>query len=104
MAGGALALTARRSPARSLRDQAPSNITIISAGEGEIPGWGRGIASGPLTSDALLEAIHRQGGRGFLHFFDAAAPIVTAENLYDMDYAFSRPALRKGTADYINCP
>ena len=35
------------------------------------------VATGPLTSDALFEAIHARVGGEFLHFFDAAAPIVT---------------------------
>ncbi len=61
------------------------------------------IASGPLTSDTLFEAIHAKVGSDFLHFYDAAAPIVTAESI-DMDSAYEASRYGKGTADYINCP
>ncbi len=61
------------------------------------------IASGPLTSDALAEKISALCGEG-LHFFDAAAPIVTAESI-DMDCAFTASRYDKGGDDaYINCP
>ncbi len=57
---------------------------------------------GPLTSDALFEEIHRLVGGEFLHFYDAAAPIVTAESI-DMEQAWFASRYDKGTADYINC-
>lgn len=61
------------------------------------------IASGPLTSDLLYENIRNFLGDGYLHFFDAAAPIVTAESI-DMKKAYRASRYGKGTADYINCP
>jgi len=61
------------------------------------------IASGPLTSDALSEEIVRFFGENSLHFFDAAAPIVTADSI-DMEKAFFASRYDKGTPDYINCP
>jgi len=61
------------------------------------------IASGPLTSDKLYENIRSFLGDGYLHFFDAAAPIVTMESI-DMSKAFRASRYGKGTADYINCP
>ena len=61
------------------------------------------IASGPLTSDKLYEKIREFLGEGYLHFFDAAAPIVTAESI-DMQKAYKASRYGKGTADYINCP
>ena len=62
------------------------------------------IASGPLTSGALAEEIARlTGGSDYLHFFDAAAPLVTRESI-DMDNAFFAARYERGTADYINCP
>jgi methylenetetrahydrofolate--tRNA-(uracil-5-)-methyltransferase len=61
------------------------------------------IATGPLTSDTLADEIGRYVGRDFLHFFDAAAPIVTAESI-NMDKAYKGARYNKGTDDYINCP
>lgn len=61
------------------------------------------VATGPLTSDAFAEKIISRCG-GSLHFFDAAAPIVTAESI-DMDCAFTASRYDKGGDDaYINCP
>lgn len=61
------------------------------------------IATGPLTSDTLAKAIEARFGDS-LSFFDAAAPIVTAESV-DMDYAFTASRYdRGGDDDYINCP
>lgn len=61
------------------------------------------VATGPLTSDALAEKIREFFGTESLYFFDAAAPIVTAESI-DMTKAFFASRYGKGTADYINCP
>ncbi|MBR2976820.1 MAG: methylenetetrahydrofolate--tRNA-(uracil(54)-C(5))-methyltransferase (FADH(2)-oxidizing) TrmFO, partial [Oscillospiraceae bacterium] len=59
---------------------------------------------GPLTSDALAEAIHAWfGGEEDLHFFDAAAPLVTAESI-DMESAWFASRYDIGTPDYLNCP
>lgn len=61
------------------------------------------VASGPLTSDALFADIKKLLQADYLHFFDAAAPIVTADSLdYDKVYRASR--YNKGGADYLNCP
>ncbi len=60
------------------------------------------IATGPLTSDALSADILRVSG-GALHFYDASAPIVSAESI-DMNNAFTGDRYGKGTGDYINCP
>lgn len=62
------------------------------------------IASGPLTGGALYESIRDFfGDEEYLHFFDAAAPIVTAESI-NMDKAYKKARYDKGSADYINCP
>jgi len=61
------------------------------------------IASGPLTSDALSENIGEFLGNEYLHFFDAAAPIVTFDSI-NMDTAFFASRYDKGTPDYVNCP
>ncbi len=61
------------------------------------------IATGPLTADILAENIKAEFG-GALSFFDAAAPIVTAQSI-DFNYAFYASRYGKGNADdYINCP
>lgn len=60
------------------------------------------VAAGPLASDALAKTIADTFGEG-LSFFDAAAPIVTAESV-DMTKAYLASRYDKGTPDYINCP
>jgi len=62
------------------------------------------IAAGPLASDALVRAIlDRYPNSGTLHFFDAAAPLVSFDSV-DMDHAWFASRYDKGTADYVNCP
>lgn len=60
------------------------------------------VATGPLTSPPLAEAIRRVTGRDFLHFFDAAAPIVSAHSV-DLSHAFWASRYGMGE-DYLNCP
>ena len=61
------------------------------------------VAAGPLVSDALSKELEKLAG-GFLSFYDAAAPIVTAESI-DMNSAFYASRYdRGGDTDYINCP
>lgn len=60
-------------------------------------------ATGPLTDDTLIPAFKQIFGDKFLYFFDAVAPIVTAESI-DYDSAFSASRYGKGDADYLNCP
>ena len=60
------------------------------------------IATGPLTTDALADSILKKTGQETLHFFDAAAPIVTGESV-DMDKAFWASRYERGK-DYLNCP
>ena len=62
------------------------------------------IASGPLTSDALAERLQALlGDDSALHFYDAAAPLVSAESI-DMEKAWMGSRYDRGTADYVNCP
>ena len=61
------------------------------------------IATGPLTSHGLSKSIIELTGDSGLSFYDAAAPIVTAESI-DFDKVFKAARYDKGTADYINCP
>lgn len=61
------------------------------------------IATGPLTDSALAENVIDLCGRETLSFYDAAAPIVTADSV-DMSKAFAAARYGKGDDDYINCP
>lgn len=78
-------------------------IEVIHDEVTEIPEDGITIvATGPLTSGKLADAISEICG-GFLSFFDAAAPIVSADSL-DMSKCFRQSRYDKGDDDYINCP
>ena len=103
-AGGALAVD-REAFAAAVTEKIRNhpNIEVVYGEVTEIPEGRVVIASGPLTSDTLFDAIHARVGGDFLHFYDAAAPIVTAESI-DMDSAYEASRYGKGTADYINCP
>lgn len=61
------------------------------------------IATGPLTSEPMAEYIEKTLGCEGLHFFDAAAPIVSADSL-NMDVVYAASRYDKGDADYLNCP
>ncbi|MGN0802955.1 MAG: methylenetetrahydrofolate--tRNA-(uracil(54)-C(5))-methyltransferase (FADH(2)-oxidizing) TrmFO [Candidatus Faecivicinus sp.] len=78
-------------------------VTVENAVVDEIPDTPAIIATGPLTDPALTAAIEKLPGAKSLHFFDAAAPIVTAESL-DMDKVFRQSRYDRGGSDYLNCP
>ena len=78
------------------------NITVVEGEVTRVPEGPVIVATGPLTSDALSEAIGEYFGTGNLHFFDAAAPLVTAESV-DMEKAWWQSRYDRGTPDYINC-
>lgn len=105
-AGGALAVD-REGFAQAITSKIQGHplITVVAGEVTEIPQEGEVIvATGPLTSDALAQHIaQRYPAEGYLHFYDAAAPLVTAESV-DMDNAFFASRYDKGTPDYINCP
>jgi len=102
-AGGCLAVD-RGGFAKMVTEKIRShpNITVISREVTEVPQGPVIIATGPLTSDALSKDIGRYFGSDYLHFFDAAAPLVTAESI-DMDLAWWQSRYDRGTPDYINC-
>lgn len=105
-AGGALAVD-RLLFSQIITDKIKSdeNITVIEREMSELPTDVDGvvICAGPLASDALSETIRSLCGDG-LSFYDAAAPIVSAESI-DMSCAFTQSRYdRGGEADYINCP
>ena len=104
-AGGALAVD-RDGFAKLVteRIQNHPNITVKYGEVTDIPEGEVVIASGPLTSDAMAERLQKLLGEDTaLHFFDAAAPLVSAESV-DMDKAWFGSRYDKGTADYVNCP
>ena len=78
------------------------NISITAEEVTKVPEGPVIIATGPLTSDALSQAIGDYFGTDYLHFFDAAAPLVTAESI-NMDLAWWQSRYDRGTPDYINC-
>ena len=79
------------------------NIRVIPGEVTQVPEGPVIIATGPLTSDALSDAIAAYFGQTeYLHFFDAAAPLVTAESV-DMGLAWWQSRYDRGNADYINC-
>jgi len=77
------------------------NIEVISEEAVNFPENNAVIATGPLTSEAFAEEIKSKCG-GFLSFYDAAAPIITAESI-DMARVFPASRYGKGEADYLNC-
>ena len=102
-AGGALAVDRVLFSAR-ITDTLKNHplVTFESRVVDEIPEAPAIIATGPLTDPALTDAIARLPGAQALHFFDAAAPIVTAESL-DMSRVFRASRYGRGS-DYLNCP
>jgi len=60
------------------------------------------IATGPLTTPEMCETLKNLLGENFFYFYDAAAPIVSAESI-DMNKAFFASRYNKGDADYLNC-
>lgn len=104
-AGGALAVD-REGFSRLVTERIRNHplITVVEGEVTDIPAEGQVIvASGPLTSDALAQAIAGMFPESeYLNFFDAAAPLVTFESI-DMEQAWFASRYDKGTADYINC-
>ena len=103
-AGGALAVDRDKfSALMTAKIEADENITLIREEVKKIPEGNVIIAAGPLASDAISEEI-RKICPGCLSFFDAAAPIVTAESI-NTEKAFLQSRYDRGEPDdYINCP
>ena len=104
-AGGALAVDRELFSALVTENiKACENITVINQEVTELPEADAVIiAAGPLASEGLSETIGKMCGQS-LSFFDAAAPIVSADSI-DMEYAFTQSRYdRGGEDDYINCP
>ncbi|MEA4999152.1 MAG: methylenetetrahydrofolate--tRNA-(uracil(54)-C(5))-methyltransferase (FADH(2)-oxidizing) TrmFO [Candidatus Limiplasma sp.] len=102
-AGGALAVDREGfSRAVDAAIRSHEHITVVEQEVTQIPEGDVIIATGPLTSDALSDAILKLDGLSTLHFYDAAAPIVTADSL-DRDKVFEMSRYDRGS-DYLNCP
>ena len=104
-AGGALAVD-REEFSKGITDELESmdnvniireEVTDIDAGEYNI------IATGPLTSDSLSQAIRSLTKSEYMYFYDAAAPIVTYESI-DKTKVFKASRYGKGEEAYLNCP
>ncbi|NLZ45003.1 MAG: methylenetetrahydrofolate--tRNA-(uracil(54)-C(5))-methyltransferase (FADH(2)-oxidizing) TrmFO [Clostridia bacterium] len=104
-AGGALAVD---------RERFAAGVTAAVTGHPRIevvrrevtaipPGQPAVVATGPLTSPAFSQWLREILGRDYLYFYDAAAPVVTAESL-DFPKIFAASRYGKGEADYLNCP
>lgn len=103
-AGGALAVD-RHTFSERVTEKLKSHplITVIEKEVESIPEGITVIATGPLTSDALSNALKEFTGEDYFYFFDAAAPIVEKDSI-DMSKAFIASRYDKGEAAYINCP
>ena len=102
-AGGALAVDRKAFSDEVTRIvKSHPNIKVISEEVTEFPEKNAIICTGPLTSDAFAEKIREKCGN-YLSFYDAAAPIVTAESI-DFTVAFEQSRYDKADADYVNCP
>ncbi len=104
-AGGALAVD-RHGFAALVTERVRShpNITVVEGEVTDVPDGEVVVASGPLTSDALADRLQALlGTDSALHFYDAAAPLVSAGSV-DMELAWFGSRYDKGTADYVNCP
>lgn len=80
-----------------------SNIEVIDEEVTSIPEGPCVIATGPLSSQGMVDAIGTIIDHKYCYFYDAAAPIVTADSI-DMSIAYKKSRYDKGSADYINCP
>ncbi len=106
-AGGALAVD-REVFSKHVTDAIEQHplITVIRQEMTQIPDGPTIIATGPLTSPSLAHEISQLSGREYLYFYDALAPIVTADSI-DMSIAFRASRYDRGeesVGDYINCP
>lgn len=103
-AGGALAVD-RHQFAKQLTETLTQHplVEIIREEISAIPEGPVIIATGPLTSAPLGEALQRFTGAGYFYFYDAAAPIVTGESL-DFETVFPASRYAKGDGEYLNCP
>lgn len=103
-AGGALAVD-RDSFSETVTERVKNhpNVTVVTEEITEIPEGITVIATGPLTSQPLSEAIKAFNGSDGFYFYDAAAPIIDKSTI-DMDKVYLKSRYDKGEAAYLNCP
>ncbi|WP_115714993.1 methylenetetrahydrofolate--tRNA-(uracil(54)-C(5))-methyltransferase (FADH(2)-oxidizing) TrmFO [Amedibacterium intestinale] len=103
-AGSALAVD-RKNFSKAITDTLCSHplVEVVHEEICEIPEGPVIIASGPLTSDSLSQAIQRLTKEEYFHFYDAAAPIIEKDSI-DFTKAYIKSRYDKGEAAYINCP
>lgn len=103
-AGGALAVDRHDFAARvTEKVKNHKNVTVFQAEVSEIPEGPTIIATGPLTSSSLSDALKSLTGEEYLYFYDAAAPIIETDSI-DMDKVYLKSRYDKGEAAYLNCP
>jgi methylenetetrahydrofolate--tRNA-(uracil-5-)-methyltransferase len=104
-AGGALAVDRLEfSEMVTHKVQGHPNITVVRGEVHQIPpGEITVIATGPLTSPVFADSIRRLTGEEYFYFYDAAAPIVSADTI-DMQKVYRSSRYDRGEADYLNCP
>ena len=103
-AGSALAVD-RKNFSKAITDTLCSHplVEVVHEEICEIPEGPVIIASGPLTSDSLSQAIQRLTKEEYFHFYDAAAPIIEKDSI-DFTKAYVKSRYDKGEAAYIHCP
>lgn len=103
-AGSALAVD-RKNFSKAITDTLCSHplVEVVHEEICEIPEGPVIIASGPLASDSLSQAIQRLTKEEYFHFYDAAAPIIEKDSI-DFTKAYVKSRYDKGEAAYINCP
>jgi methylenetetrahydrofolate--tRNA-(uracil-5-)-methyltransferase len=103
-AGGALAVD-RHEFAGLVTERVKNhpNVEVITEEVTEIPVGPTIIATGPLTSDNLSQALNSLTGEEYLYFYDAAAPIIEVDSI-NMDKVYLKSRYDKGEAAYLNCP
>jgi methylenetetrahydrofolate--tRNA-(uracil-5-)-methyltransferase len=103
-AGGALAVDRERFAAEvTRRVEAHPRIRLVREEVTALPKGPAVVATGPLTSRALADALTALTGQEHLYFYDALAPIVSADSI-DFSVAFRASRYGKGNGDYVNCP
>jgi len=103
-AGGALAVD-RDTFSQEITDQITnlSNVEVINEEITTIPDGITVVATGPLTAASLAKSIQAFNEEDDLHFFDAAAPILTKDSI-DLDKVYLKSRYDRGEAAYLNCP
>ncbi|AVK63063.1 methylenetetrahydrofolate--tRNA-(uracil(54)-C(5))-methyltransferase (FADH(2)-oxidizing) TrmFO [Lactobacillus sp. CBA3606] len=103
-AGGALAVD-RDTFSQAITDKLTKlpNVEVINEEVTSLPAGITVVATGPLTAATLAQSIQSFNEEDDLHFFDAAAPILTKDSI-DLDKVYLKSRYDRGEAAYLNCP